>query len=343
MHVRARFCALLAVTTAAICGATSASALIIKPIFDSSITSLANAAAVEAAFTNVVNQFDASFSTPVTVKIGVSWGKVGGSSLGTGNIAASLTPLTGPFAYSDIVYAFQADAAANPGDANMVSAAKNLPALSPAGSRNYELPYAEAQALGYLPASMNVTSGYVGFSSTVSWDFNAADGVTAGAYDFQGLAAHEISEALGRITGLHNTTPTYATMFDALRYSAAHVSSFSFSSAAYLSVDGGVTNLGQFNISGGGDRSDLNAIKGDAQDAILSSGTAYGLSSSDLIALDVLGWGSWSPTASGGTIGSVAASAISHAMATPEPSTWVMMLMGFGLVGGAARRAPRLA
>ncbi|MDB5483576.1 MAG: Ca2+-binding protein toxin [Caulobacteraceae bacterium] len=343
LHVRARSRALLAVAAVAASGATSASALTIRPIFDSSITSLANAATVEAAFTTVANQFDAAFSTPVTIKIGVSWGKVNGSSLGTGNIAASQSSLTGPFAYSDIVDAFQANAAANPGDANMVSAAANLPTISPAGSLSYELPYAEAQALGYLPASINPNSGYVGFSSAVKWDFNGADGVTAGAYDFQGLAAHEISEVLGRITGLHGTQPTYATMFDALRYAAAHVSSFSFSSAAYLSVDGGVTNLGQFNLAGSGDRSDLYAIKGDAQDAALSSGTLYGLSNSDLIALDVLGWGSWAPTGSGGAIGSLSPSAISHAMSTPEPSTWMMLLLGFGLVGAAARRAPRLA
>ena len=337
--MRARSCAILATTAAAVVvsGATPANALTILPIFDSSITSLANAATVEAAFKTVVNEFDAAFSTPVTVKIGVSWGKVNGSSLGSGNIAASQSNLTGPFLYSDIVGAFQDDAAANPGDPSMVSAAAHLPASSPAGSRPYELPYAEAQALGFLPASINPDSGFVGFSSTVKWDFNGSDGVTSGYYDFQGLAAHEISEVLGRISGLQSATPTYATMFDTLRYSAPHASSFSYSAAAYFSVNGGVTNLDQFNVAGSGDRSDLNAIPGDAQDAFLSTGTAYGLSTGDLTALDVLGWGSWAPTGKT-VIGSLATSAISAAMGTPEPSTWVMLLLGFGLVGAARRR-----
>lgn len=342
LPARARSRAVLAVTAAALLGATSANALSIQPIFDSSITSLANAATVEAAFTTVANQFDAAFSTPVTIKIGVSWGKVNGSSLGAGNLAASQSSLTGPFLYSDIVGAFRADAAANLKDANMASAAANLPKSSPAGSRSFQLPYAEAQALGFLPASIRPDSGYVGFSSTVKWDYNGGDGIAPGAYDFQGLAAHEISEVLGRITGLHGVNPSYATMFDVLRYSAPHASSFSFSSAAYFSVDGGVTNLGQFNIAGGGDRSDLYAIKGDAQDAALASGTAYGLSTSDLTALDVLGWGSWAPT--GQTmIGSLSASNISAAMGTPEPSTWMLLLLGFGVVGAATRRASRLA
>jgi len=342
LSARARSRALLAVTALAVSGATSANALTIKPIFDSSITSLANAATVEAAFNTVANQFDAAFSTPVTVKIGVSWGKVNGSSLGTGNIAASQSTLTGPFLYSDIVGAFQADAAANPGDASMASAAAHLPASSPAKSLNYELPYAEAQALGFLPASINPDSGFVGFSSTVKWEFAGAKGVTPGAYDFEGLAAHEISEVLGRITGLHSTAPSYATMFDVLRYSAPHASSFSFSSAAYFSVDGGVTNLGQFNVAGGGDRSDLYAIKGDAQDATLATGVAYGLSTGDLTALDVLGWGSWAPGPGGITIGSLSTSGVSGAMGTPEPSTWAMLLLGFGLVGAARRRVLKL-
>lgn len=334
----ARSFALLSAVAVAACGAGSANALSIQPIFDSSITSLSNAATIEAAFTTVANQFDASFSTPVTIKIGVSWGKVNGQGLGWGNIAASQEPLTGPFLYSDITSAFRAVAAANPSDKNIASAVANLPRSSPTGSLSYELPYAEAQAVGYLPASINPDSGYVGFSSTVTWDFK---GSTTGEYDFQGLAAHEISEVLGRITGLHGSSPTYATMFDVLRYSAAHASSFSYSSAAYFSVDGGVTNLGQFNVSGGGDRSDFSGIKGDAQDAYLTTGTVYGLSTADLTALDVLGWGSWTQLPNGGTIGNPAGTNISFGKAVPEPSTWALMLLGFGLVGRAARRAAR--
>jgi hypothetical protein len=341
MPARVRKHAMLAAAAVAICGASSAKALTIRPVFDSSITSLSNAAVVEAAFDSVASQFDASFSTPVTVKIGVSWGKVHGASLPSGDIAASQSALTGPFTYANIVSAFKADATANPNDLNMVSAAANLPKTSPAGSLGYELPYAEAQALGFLPASINPASGYVGFSATTKWDFGSADGVTAGMYDFEGLAAHEISEVLGRITGLNNAKPTYATMFDTLRYSAAHASSFSYSSSAYFSVDGGVTNLGRFNISGGGDRSDLATIKGDAQSAFLSAGTPYGLSAGDLTALDVLGWGSWSPANGGGMIGSLPPSAISAGMAVPEPSAWMVMLLGFGLIGAASRRTLR--
>jgi hypothetical protein len=331
----------LVVAGIALGGATSVNALTITPVFDSSITSLANAATVEAAFTAVAHQFDESFATPVTIKIGVSWGKVDGAALGAGYIASSESALTGPFSYGVIAGAFRAEAAANPKDASIVTVAQNLPKSSPAGSLGYEMPYAEAQALAFLPPSIHLDSGYVGFSSKVKWDFTPASGVAAGTYDFQGLAAHEISEVLGRISGLESAAPPYATMFDTLRYSAPHASSFSYTSPAYFSVNGGVTNLGQFNISGGGDRGDMNGISGDAQDAYLSTGTIYALTKGDLTALDVLGWGSWRLLAGGVMIGDTSLSGISGAMGVPEPSAWTIMLLGLGLSGAASRRASR--
>ena len=324
-----------------ICCGTSANALVIDPIFDSSITSLANATTVEASVDSVVDQFEASFSTPVTIKIGVSWGKVNGAALPSGDISASQSTLTGPFTYSEIVGAFQEDAAENPNDPNMALAAANLPKSSPAGSLYYEMPYAQAQALGFLPASISPDSGYIGFSSTAKWDFDPTNGVTTGDYDFQALVAHEISEVLGRVTGLTSTRPTYATMFDVLRYSAPHTSSFSYNAAAYFSLDGGVTNLSPFNITGAGDRSDLSGAAGDAQDAFLSTGTVYGLSTADLTALDVLGWGSWTALPNRAMVGDAGLSGISAGMGVPEPMTWMTMLLGFGLIGAVARRSAK--
>ena len=79
------------------------------------------------------------------------------------------------------------------------------------------------------------------------YDFNRADGISANAYDFQGLAMHEIEEVLGHITGLQSSSaPQYATPFDLFRYTAKGVSSFSYADHAYFSIDGGATNLGNF-------------------------------------------------------------------------------------------------
>jgi hypothetical protein len=320
-------------------GASAAHAMTIIPVYDSSVTSRSNAAAIEAAFGQVATEFDKAFAPAVTVKIGVSWGKVNGASIGSGNIAASRMSLLSGFTYADVKSIFRADAAAKPGDANMATLAAHLPTASPAGSRGYAIPYAEAQAVGYLPATLAVDSGYVGFSSSAVWDFSPTNGISAGAYDFQGMAAHEISEVLGRITGLYGSNPTYATPLDVLRYSAKGVSSFSYSQSAYFSINGGSTNLGTFNVTGGGDRTDWRSIAGDAQNAYLSTGVNYALTVADKTLLDVLGWGAAAPTVTIGSPVPVASLTGSGAgmAAVPEPTTWLLMLWGIALAGCASR------
>ena len=311
------FSAAVAVSAVA---ASSASALTIVPVYDASVTSRANAAAMESAFAAVAGQFDASFKTPVTVKIGVSMGKVNGEPLGAGDISSSQTLLTGPFSYGEIKGTLQSLAAAQPANGPLASAAAKMPAKSPAGALPYEIPYAEAQALGYLPAKINPDSGYVGFSTSVAWDYNSGNGITAGDYDFEGLAAHEISEVLGRLSGLESAEPTFATVFDMFRYSAPGVPNFSYSSPAYFSTDGGVTSRGLFNIAGGGDRGDWNPIVKDAQDATLAPGAGYVLQNRDLVALDVLGWGGWATLPNKGQIGSGGISGVQTPRAFPSPA-----------------------
>jgi hypothetical protein len=321
--------------------ATAGQAMTIIPIYDSSITSRGNAAAIEAAFGAVATEFDRAFAPNVTVKIGVSWGKVAGYTLAPSDIGESRAPLLSGYSYTDITDLFRADAAANPRDVNMVTLASHLPRSNPAGSRGYDIPYAEAQAVGYLPATIRSDSGYVGFSSSAAWDFSPSNGISAGTYDFEGVAAHEISEVLGRITGLSSSNPTYATPVDALRYSAPGVSSFSYTNSAYFSINGGLTNLGTFNAAGGGDRTDWRSIVADAQDAFFSPGVNYALTAADKTMLDVLGWGVASPTV---TIGSLTPGGLAGGAgaSVPEPATWFVTLLGLGLAGSARRRSARL-
>jgi len=328
----------------AVAAAQPARALVIKPVFDSSITSLSNAAQVEGAFNSVAAIFDGAFANPATVNITVSWGSIAGTAIPTGDISSSLDNLSGAYSYANVVSDLSTVSKANPSDAVLASAVSHLPKTDPTKLGKFEIPYAQAKALGILPDTFPMMDGYIGFDSKVAYDFNPVGGITAGDYDFQGLAAHEIEEVLGRITGLQPGGVSWATPFDLYRYTAAGVSSFSYGAQTYFSLNGGATDLGNFNYSGGGDRSDWLTLGGstDVQDAYVYTGKALSLTGNDLEALDALGWGVSKVT---GTTPLSTVTTFSPpggaAGAVPEPGTWGMMIVGAALIGASARRRRR--
>ena len=170
--------------------------------------------------------------------------------------------------------------------------------------------------------------------------------MAAGTYDFQAVAAHELDEVLGRISGLSSTSPSWRTPFDLFRYGSPGALSFAYNSPAYFSINGGKTNLGAFNYSSsGGDRGDWLTLSSstDIQDAFAYKGARYNLTAADLTGLDVLGWGgsNLGDTAAS-TPGAVAFRLVSGAPGeVPEPAVWTVMILGFGMAGTALRRGKR--
>jgi hypothetical protein len=336
--LRTRVLAVSGLAATVVLAAAPAQALLIVPIYDASVTSRSNAAQIEQAFQTVANEFDAAFAAPVTLKIPVGWGEVDGQALKTGDISESMDFLRSGYTYANVTSYLKSAAAANPTDLNLASAVAHLPVKDPTATNSFSIPYAEAQVLGLLPKSMYLNSGYVGFASNVSWNF-ASGATPAGQYDFMALAAHEISEVMGRVSALKVAKPGYATILDLFRYSAPGVSGFSYTSPAYFSVNGGVTNIGDFNVAGSGDRGDWSSslVPGDDQDAYLCPGVTYTLSASDLTQLDVLGWGAFTAPLSSDP-GVPGAALISGGGSVPEPAAWTIMLLGFCLTGSFARK-----
>jgi hypothetical protein len=319
---------------------TPAEALTIRPTFDSSITRLSDASTIERAFDQAASQLDRAFANPTTVNITVSWGSIAGMALPAGDIGSSIDNLSGPYGYASVVKYLTAEARANPRDASLASAVAHLPKTDPLKVSMFEVPYAEAKAMGMLPKTLASLDGYIGFSSSAHYDFNPVGGISAGYYDFESVAEHEMEEVLGRSTGLEYANPTWAMPFDLFRYSRPGVASFAYGTKAYFSINGGVTNLGDFNNVGGGDRSDWlsSASVSDLQSAYAATGRAYELSTSDLTALDALGWGGWVSPGGALSPGPSRLAQIGAAAAVPEPSTWAALIFGTALLGLVLRR-----
>jgi hypothetical protein len=284
---------------------------------------------------NVASYYASQFTDPVTVNLNVGFGEVGGSALPSNALGASSTSLLST-SYNTVVSALRADATSTADH----SAVASLPANSLTGFSFYWTSTAEAKALGIY--SGTGADGSIGFSSAAgTFDYNAADGVTPGQYDFAATVAHEFSEVMGRLMldgGRVSFFPHSFTPLDLFHFSAPHVRSFTGTKPGYFSVDGGVTNLENFNTNSAGDYGDWSSAKGaDAFNAFATPGTPLPISSADVTALDAIGWNVGSAAAgatTGGAVTSVQLTA-AHAMSSPgdlEGATSLAMLgVGHGL------------
>lgn len=309
-----------------------AQALTINVTYDNSITSLGNAATVEADFNSVIASFDSVITNNVTVNIDVGWGNYGAQSVGSSVSASSVNTVTSTFSAVKSLLA--------------VTGA-TLPPTNTVYPNTFLIPDAEAKALGVTGISATY-DGYIGFSNTLTFGFDESS-IAAGAYDFKAAAKHEIEEVLGRTSYLNSGTNFFGTPVDLYRYSAPGTNSFTYNTPngvtpAYASTDGGVTSLGTFNdSSSGGDRFDWQSPGNttDAQNAALPTGTVLGLSISDMKVLKALGY----------TFGSNVSSLFSAANApygaspgsqsltpAPEPASVSVVMVGLGALGVLRRR-----
>jgi len=164
---------------------------------------------------------------------------------------------------------------------------------------------ANGQAVDTGAADGNIT-----FSSNFSWDFDSSDGITAGMFDFVGVAFHEIGHALGFVSGVDivdyysgsgpgaqlNLNP-YAVFntLDLFRYSSSGVRDLSYGGSTYFSLNGGATNRALFSTGDfQGDGNQASHWKDNLgigiMDPTLGSGQKGIVTALDILAMDVIGW-----------------------------------------------------
>lgn len=195
--------------------------------------------------------------------------------------------------------------------------------IVPANNANntmVRLTNANARALGYNPATSNLfgfcpvaCDGFIQFAASgFTWDLNRTNGITAGAFDFVGLAIHEIGHALGFVSGVDvldtaaSPGPTEASltqvtpldMFRCSSDSAAANTTLDFTAGTAVknfSLNNCATTLGQFATGfthGDGRQAShwKDSLGLGIMDPTAAPGELLAVTALDLLAFDAIGW-----------------------------------------------------
>ncbi|WP_309728537.1 NF038122 family metalloprotease [Chamaesiphon sp. OTE_75_metabat_556] len=170
-----------------------------------------------------------------------------------------------------------------------------------------EVNRANAKALGLIGTS-STTDASISFNSLFTWDFDRSNGISSSAYDFVGVAAHEIGHALGFVSGVDYIDGAVDSAFqssaiaalDLFRYSTASqavnaIDITAGTSDKYFSLDNGVTKIASFSTGSVlGDGRQASHWKDNLGLGIMDPTSANGellqITNNDAQSLDVIGW-----------------------------------------------------
>jgi hypothetical protein len=226
--------------------------LIIHATFDSSITSNPNAAAIEAMINQAISIYESLFSDPITIEIlfryATTWPD--GTPLSAGAISGSISDLY-MGSWDEYINDLRADARTS----NDNLAIASLP-VSPL-SANIIVSSANGRAVGgntppamFADGAGGPYDGIVTLNSAAPLQFSRP--LSAGNYDAQSATEHEIDEVMGLGSWLGSDLRAQ----DLFSWSSPGVRNLTSSGTRYFSIDGGNTNIVNFNQDPPGDFGD---------------------------------------------------------------------------------------
>jgi len=223
--------------------------LIINPTFDSSITGNPNAAAIEAMINRAISFHESLFSDPITIQIRFRYSTTGpdGTPLPAG-AAAQSTFVIYQVPWSIYIDALTADARTS--NDSVANASLPVTALSPniksrsAGGRAVGLDTPPAMLPNGTIGQGGPYDGIVTLNSSAPYRFTRPP--TPGNLDAQRSTEHEVDEVIGLGSHLgRNGNDVHPQ--DLFSWSSPGVRNITSSGTRYFSINGGATNIVNFN------------------------------------------------------------------------------------------------
>jgi hypothetical protein len=232
--------------------------LTIHPTFDASITNHSNAAAIEATISRAISFHESLFANPITIQIRFRYSTTGpdGTPLGMGTLAQTDFVIY-QIPWNSYISALRAHAAtSNDAQANASLPGTSLtPNIQPSG--------ADGRAVGLNTPPSMFADGTVGdggpydaivtLNSTVPYQFSRPP--STGSFDAQRSTEHEVDEAIGLGSHLGGNGSDLRPQ-DLFSWSSPGHRNTSRSGTRYFSINGGVTNIVNFNQDSHGDFGD---------------------------------------------------------------------------------------